>query len=99
MNIQTAKDPAYRSINIVLISIVVMLFFLALALPHWRSAIGIPSRLIFAVLCFVNSAWLFRMRKSMIGGGLLLIIGIGLVATALIGYGFNGTPPLPWLFR
>ena len=99
MNTAATKISIYRTINIALIAMMLMLFFLALALPGARAPIGIISRLILAVFTFVNSVWLFRARRSTLGGALLLLVGIGLTVTALMGYGFNGTPPTPWLFR
>lgn len=99
MSTRTAKGFGYRGILVVIAFIMVMLLILSLFFPEWHAAIGISSRLIFAVFCSFMSLWLLRERGSRLGAALVMLVGIGLVVTALLGYGFNGTPPQPWLFR
>jgi len=94
MNTPTLKASLYRNVNIALGLSILVLLFLAVALPDWRTALGISGRLLIAGFCFINGAWIIRVRKSVIIGGLLLVVGIGLIVTVLLGYGFNGQPPL-----
>jgi len=89
----------YRNINIALGALILMLLSLAVILPVWRTTIGVSLRLMIAGFCFVTSAWMSRVRKAIILEGLLLVVGIGLIGTVLLGYSFNGIPPLSWLFR
>jgi len=94
MNTPALKASLYRNVNIALGLIILGILLLAAVLPGWRSGLGISVRLLVAGFCFINGAWIIRVRKSAIIGGLLLVVGIGLIVTVLLGYGFNGQPPL-----
>ena len=73
---------------------VLALLALALAIPSYMPVIGIILRLLIAGYCFLNCIVLLVRGKPVATGVVLALVGLGLFITALMGYGFNGHPPL-----
>lgn len=87
-----------KKFSLALIGMLIGLFILAMLQPDWRAGIDIFSRFVLAVFCFASAGWMVREPRYRFVSIIIALVGIGLVVTAVMGYGFNGSAPTPWLW-
>jgi hypothetical protein len=89
MSLNAPKPRHLTYLTLLLVLLLVTLLLLALFFPLWRDLFGISARVVLALLIFNHIFPNLRAHQYTGPTLIALLVSLGLLVTAFLGYGFN----------